>query len=119
MENGLTEIALSHSLKWAHSDWRIRKVIDEDFMIANYLQKDYAQISFAQFERTMTKTMNETTTFEPLLALLRVVAQRSDSDSVDVAHAQCEQLTYNQYAWRELGGPPIVCAKGVYLVWNI
>ena len=111
---GFTDLHLSHSLKWANVKkiWCIKDVIDDDIMIENYLSKNYQTISFEMFCQKLSKFMETNTDYVKLLETLKFVIERDEVQN-------CELLEYHQYAWRELGGPPIVCSKGMYLIWNI
>ena len=111
---GFSDVRLLHSLKWADNttDWKVKRVVEEDIMIQNYLTKDYSLITFDEFMRKLSKDMNETTTYERILDLLELITKCSD-----VKHA--EMLNYNQFAWRELGGSPIPCSRATLFVWNL
>jgi len=113
---GFSDIHLLHSLKWAQSEkeWGIKEVIDGDIMIENYLSKNYQQISFEIFTKKLTKIIGvkTNTNYLKLLKMLQLIVEKDNIKS-------CECLDYHQYAWRELGGAPTVCSKGMYLVWNL
>eukprot|EP01083_Nonionella_stella_P094771 266006_1 len=115
---GFADIYLLQSLKWAQTKgknkvWGIKQVIDNDIMIDNYLSKDYQQITYDVFSEKLAKDANESNThYEKVWSLLKLVIEREN-----VKH--CEELVYDQFAWRELGGAPSMCSKGTYFVWNI
>ena len=112
---GFTDFNLLHSLKWIDNgtNWCIKQLIDNDIMIENYLSKNYLKMTWINFMKEVKKYVNDTNTnFAKLLKLLKVVI---DKDNIKY----CEVLKYNQYAWRELGGPPSICSKGMYFIFNL
>merc|ERR1712154_138371 len=82
---GFSDIHLLHSLKWAQTNeknkkiWSIKQVIDDGVMIGSYLSKNYTQITFNSFITKLTKYMNETNTnYLKLFDLLKLVVTRNE-----------------------------------------